>query len=128
MNLDHATIVTGDLNAARHFLCSVVGLSEGPRPPFSFGGCWLYANGRPVIHLIEASAPAHAGSAAPRIDHVALRVNNAKEWTGLLQRMRSNGIPFELGEVPLTGEHQLFADLATSVTIEIVTKPQPLSQ
>ena len=128
MNLDHATIVTNDLNAARHFLCSVVGLSEGPRPPFGCGGGWLYANGRPVIHLIEATASAHAGSATPRIDHVALRVDNAKEWTGLLQRMRSNGIAFELGEVPLTGEHQLFADLAPGVTIEIVTKPQSLSR
>ncbi|MGF6488050.1 hypothetical protein [Pseudomonas frederiksbergensis] len=56
MELDHATIVTGDLEGARRFLCSVVGLSEGPRPPFGVSGYWLYANGQPVIHLIEAAA------------------------------------------------------------------------
>jgi len=38
MKLDHATIVTGDLEGARRFLCSVVGLSEGPRPPFGVSG------------------------------------------------------------------------------------------
>jgi AraC-like DNA-binding protein len=36
--------------------CAILGLSEGPRPPFSVNGQWLYANGHPVIHLIEEPA------------------------------------------------------------------------
>jgi AraC-like DNA-binding protein len=56
VNLPHATIVTRDLESARRFLCAIVGLSEGPRPALGLSGHWLYANGQPVIHLIEGPA------------------------------------------------------------------------
>jgi catechol 2,3-dioxygenase-like lactoylglutathione lyase family enzyme len=124
MKLDHATIVTGDLESALRFLCSIVGLCEGPRPPFGAKGHWLYANGQPVIHLIGASS---AESGSPRIDHVGLRVGTAQEWSALLDRMRCSGIPFELSEVPLSGECQLFITVAPGVVIELVTDQQPLT-
>jgi catechol 2,3-dioxygenase-like lactoylglutathione lyase family enzyme len=38
MHLDHATIVTADLDATRRFFVDVVGLEEGTRPPFGVGG------------------------------------------------------------------------------------------
>jgi catechol 2,3-dioxygenase-like lactoylglutathione lyase family enzyme len=124
MKLDHATIVTGDLEAARSFLSSVIGLSEGPRPPFGVGGHWLYANGQPVIHLIEAATAPSARPASPRIDHVGLRVNTAQEWSALLERMRLSGVSYQLHEVPLTGERQLFVAMAPGVVIELVTDQQ----
>jgi catechol 2,3-dioxygenase-like lactoylglutathione lyase family enzyme len=124
MKLDHATIVTGNLEAARSFLCSIIGLSEGPRPPFGVRGYWLYASGQPVIHLIEAGTALPARPATPRIDHVGLRID-AQEWSGLLERLRLSGVPFELGEVPLTGERQLFVAMAPSVVIELVTDLNP---
>jgi catechol 2,3-dioxygenase-like lactoylglutathione lyase family enzyme len=122
MKLDHATIVTRDLESARNFLCSIVGLSDGPRPPFRVGGYWLYADGRPVIHLVEATRPALEGKTSPRIDHVALRIDDAAEWAALLDRIRSNSVPYELAEVPLAGELQLFVSLAPSVVVEFVTR------
>jgi len=79
MELDHATIVTRDLESARDFLSGIVGLSDGPRPPFQAGGYGLYADGRPVIHLVEATRPAFEGKASVRIDHVALRIDDATE-------------------------------------------------
>lgn len=124
MKLDHATIVTGNLEAARRFLSSIIGLSEGPRPPFGRAGHWLYANDQPVIHLIEAGTALPAQRAAPRIDHVGLRIN-AAEWSGLLERLRLSGVPYELGEVPLTGECQLFVAMAPGIVIELVTDRQP---
>jgi catechol 2,3-dioxygenase-like lactoylglutathione lyase family enzyme len=127
MKLDHATIVTGDLEAARSFLCSIVGLSEGPRPPFSIAGYWLYADGEPAVHLIEAPDAPDAISArqtSPHIDHVGLRVNTAHEWSELLERLRLSGVPYELSEVPLTGECQLFVAMAPGVVIEFVTDQQ----
>ena len=45
MKLDHATIVTTNLEATRNFFCNVAGLTEGKRPPFSIRGYWLYARG-----------------------------------------------------------------------------------
>ena len=125
MKLDHATIVTGDLEAARRFLCSVVGLSEGPRPPFGFPGHWLYANGRPVIHLIGTEVPVSVRPAPPRIDHVGLRIHSAQEWAVLLERLRLSGVPFELSEGPLPGERQLFVALAPDVVIELITDQPP---
>jgi catechol 2,3-dioxygenase-like lactoylglutathione lyase family enzyme len=124
MKLDHTTIVTGDLEAARSFLCSIVGLSEGPRPPFSIGGHWLYADGQPVVHLIEAPDATSARRTSPRIDHVGLRVDTAEEWSALLERMRVSGVSYDLTEVPLTGERQLFVAMAPGVVIELVTDRQ----
>ena len=124
MKLDHATIVTADLEGARRFLCSVVGLSEGPRPPFGFNGHWLYADGQPVIHLIGAAPGSSARPACPRIDHVAFRVNTVQEWSALLERVRFSGVPYELGEAPLSSERQLFVAMAPCVVIELVTDHQ----
>ena len=125
MKLDHATIVTGDLEGARRFLCSVVGLSEGLRPPFGFNGHWLYANGQPVIHLIETGTALTARPASPRIDHVGFRVNTVQEWSALHERVRLSGFRDELSEAPLSGERQLFVAMAPGVVIEVVSAQQP---
>ncbi|MFM0734163.1 VOC family protein [Paraburkholderia sediminicola] len=128
MQLDHATIVTADLDTARRFFVDVVGLTEGARPPFSIDGYWLYANGRPVIHLINATVPAIAGRAAPRIDHIAFRLESADEWQALLQRLHAADMPYQLAEVPQMGpqpaELQLFVALAPGVVVEFVTAPR----
>lgn len=121
MNLDHATIVTAELEAARRFFVDVAGLVDGPRPPFGIGGYWLYAAGRPVIHLVDSTAPASAGRAAPRIDHVAFRLESAAEWQALLQRLRAARVDYQLAEVPQAGELQLFVALAPGVVVEFVT-------
>jgi len=121
MHLDHATIVTADLAAARRFFVDVVGLAEGARPPFRIDGHWLYAAGGPVIHLLDATEPAPAGRAAPRIDHIAFRVGSAAEWRALLSRLRAGEVSHQLAEVPLSGERQLFVGLAPGVVVEFVT-------
>jgi catechol 2,3-dioxygenase-like lactoylglutathione lyase family enzyme len=128
MKLDHATIITRNLEAARSFLCSIIGLREGPRPPFSVSGYWLYANGQPVVHLIEADTTPSARPvrpAAARIDHVGLRVNTVQEWSALLERIRPSGIPYEISEVPTTGERQLFVAMEPGIVIEVVIDEQP---
>jgi catechol 2,3-dioxygenase-like lactoylglutathione lyase family enzyme len=121
MYLDHATIVTPDLEGARRFFVDVVGLTEGRRPPFGIGGYWLYANDRPAIHLIDATLPGHAGRAVPRIDHIAFRIDTDAEWQALRQRLRSADVPHQLAEVPLAGETQLFVALGAGVVVEFVT-------
>ncbi|PZR50064.1 VOC family protein [Paraburkholderia fungorum] len=128
MQLDHATIVTADLDAARRFFVDVVGLTQGARPPFSIDGYWLYANGRPLIHLIDATVAAQVGRVAPRIDHIAFRLESADEWQALLQRLHTTDTPYQLAEVPQMGpqqaELQLFVALAPGVVIEFVTALQ----
>ncbi|MEC5404887.1 VOC family protein [Paraburkholderia sp. MPAMCS5] len=130
MQLDHATIVTADLDAAWRFFVDVAGLTEGPRPPVSVDGYWLYADGRAVVHLIRAtSTPATSAatpaSAAPRIDHVAFRLDSATEWQALLARLGATGVEYQRAQVPpmapQRAEAQIFVALAPGVVVEFVT-------
>jgi catechol 2,3-dioxygenase-like lactoylglutathione lyase family enzyme len=43
--MDHFTILTDDLPATLAFYEEFLGLKPGARPPFSFPGAWLYAEG-----------------------------------------------------------------------------------
>ena len=125
MQLDHATIVTADLDTARRFFVDIAGLTEGPRPPFSVDGYWLYANGRAVLHLIAATSAAMSGRTTPRIDHIAFRLESTTEWQALLNRLEAAGVGYQTARVPQTdaqaAEQQLFVVLAPGVVIEFVT-------
>ncbi|MFL6641353.1 MAG: VOC family protein [Paraburkholderia graminis] len=125
MQLDHATIVTADLDAARRFFVDIAGLTQGARPPFSVDGYWLYADGRPVVHLVEATAPDPSLRAAPRIDHIAFRLESAAEWQALLARLRASGVVYRTAQVPPMAPQkaamQIFVALAPGVAIEFVT-------
>ncbi|MEX3948102.1 extradiol dioxygenase [Paraburkholderia sp. EG287B] len=126
MQLDHVTLVTPDLEGTCRFFRDVVGLEDGPRPPFRVDGHWLYAHGRPVIHLVEATGPARlpggaSALVAPRIDHVAFRVAPGIEWRALVERFAAHRVPYQLAEVPASAEVQLFVALAPGVVVEFVT-------
>jgi catechol 2,3-dioxygenase-like lactoylglutathione lyase family enzyme len=120
MKLDHATVVTPDLEAVRRFFCDIVGLAEGERPPFTFEGYWLYQDGKPIIHLVKARSERPPARSSSRIDHIAFRLDET-EWMALAERLRTNRIDYQQGEVPSTGERQLFVTPAPEVTIEFVT-------
>jgi catechol 2,3-dioxygenase-like lactoylglutathione lyase family enzyme len=122
MQLDHVTLVTPDLDAARRFFRDVAGLAEGARPPFRVAGHWFYAGGRPVIHLVDATlAATPVAFVAPRIDHLALRVASADEWLALLDRLHAHCVPYQCADVPASSERQLFVALAPGVVVEFVT-------
>jgi catechol 2,3-dioxygenase-like lactoylglutathione lyase family enzyme len=121
MHLDHATIVTPDLDDTRRLFVDVVGLADGPRPPFGIGGYWLYTDGRPVVHLVASTMSGHPGRPSPRIDHLAFRLDDAQAWQALLARLEAAGVAYQAADVPLSGEVQLFVALAPSVVIEFVT-------
>ncbi|MEX3918837.1 VOC family protein [Paraburkholderia sp. BR10872] len=126
MQLDHVTLVTPDLEGTCRFFRDIVGLEDGTRPPFRVGGHWLYANGRPVTHLVEATEAARlpGGSSAlvaPRIDHVAFRVAPGVEWRALVERLAARRVQYQLAEVPASAEVQLFVALAPGVVVEFVT-------
>src|SRR5260221_10647613 len=52
--VDHSSTRTLALEASRRFSTEVIGLKEGPRPPFDFPGYWLYS-GEPPADLQNAS-------------------------------------------------------------------------
>ena len=65
------------LDQLRDFYCEVVGLTVGPRPPFSSYGHWLYIKEHDVLHLSELTngsfSIAHAHTT---FDHAAFRASD----------------------------------------------------
>jgi extradiol dioxygenase family protein len=126
MHLDHISIVAADCADLRSFFVEIVGMQEGARPTFRIGGHWLYLDGRPILHLIErpvTQANTTASDVKPsippaRIDHMALRLDNAVEWQTLLQRLNDRQIPYQLAEIPSSQQLQLFVTPVPAVTVE----------
>ena len=94
------------LHELRNFYCDVVGLVEGPRPPFRSFGHWLYAGDRPILHLTEASTDEglEVGGAST-FDHAAFSCTGRKQYEHGLSEM---GISYEVSVVPQTTQVQLF--------------------
>src|SRR5262245_43919492 len=53
--LDHYNVSTRRLGDTVRFYEDILGLVNGPRPPFDFPGAWLYSEGHPVLHLNDIS-------------------------------------------------------------------------
>lgn len=121
MQFDHATIVTADVDGTRAFFEEIAGLSTGPRPPFGVDGYWLYLADQPVVHVVRATVPAQVGRAAPRIDHIALRVKDGNEWSQLLDRLQRFKTRYQLTHVPLSDETQLSVPIAPGLNVEFIT-------
>lgn len=121
MKIDHATIVTPQLEAVRLFFCDIVGLTVGERPPFSFEGYWLYHEGKAVIHLIKTNSERPLAKTPSRIDHIAFRVDDDLHWRQLIARLQAGAMEYQSSTVPVTGERQLFVVPTPGVMIEFVT-------
>jgi catechol 2,3-dioxygenase-like lactoylglutathione lyase family enzyme len=95
--LDHVNLRTSNLAAMTRFYCSVLGLRLGARPPFTFGGAWLYCGERPVVHLVEVSSPPKPGGALG-LEHFAFAANDFDE---LLSHLSAAGVEYRVSK--LTG-------------------------
>ena len=94
------------LETLRRFYVEVIGLEEGPRPPFRSHGHWLYAGGRDVLHLTEAAADEiRATGITTTLDHVAFRCTDPE---AMQARLRRHGIDYALETVPAAAQMQLF--------------------
>lgn len=94
------------LDELRQFYCEVVGLGEGPRPPFRSFGYWLYAGGKPVLHLSEAQpSETRPLGAASTFDHAAF---SCKDRAAYEQALAARGIEYRVAHVPETRQVQVF--------------------
>jgi len=114
--LDHVTLRTGNLEGAKAFFETVLGLEEGYRPAFSFPGYWLYANGEPIVHLIPGLG-GPVDRAGETIDHVAFRLDDHQAMRLKLDRL---SIPYSPMDLPELGERRLFIRTPTGVLLELV--------
>lgn len=105
------------LDELHAFYTRVVGLEDGPRPPFARFGYWLYANGQDIVHLIEASPDEQrATHTRTVIDHIAFRCAAPEETKARLDRL---GIPYKVTTVPLTGQLQFVLQDPAGNTVEL---------
>ncbi len=105
--LDHINLRASRelMEVLRDFYRDIVGLRQGPRPPFDSFGYWLYAGDQPVVHLSEARSNAPLAGAPTVYDHAAFRCSDRPAFEALL---REKGIDYRVAEVPLTKQVQIF--------------------
>jgi catechol 2,3-dioxygenase-like lactoylglutathione lyase family enzyme len=115
--LDHFNIRTRKLGDTVRFYEEVLDLKKGDRPNFAFPGAWMYSEGKPVVHLVDISEtdePQKPDSGV--VHHVAFA---SQDMTGMKQRLKSKGLPFDVREVPGVDVWQIFVTDPNGVMIEL---------
>lgn len=133
--LDHFTIRTKQWAETAEFYEHVIGLVPGPRPEFSFPGRWMYAAGRPLLHIASVQGDPDElerylgdkpdGYGSGSLDHVSLRCEGLEQ---VQVRLQSMGIAFRERVIPQIAEHQLFLEDPNGITIEMIFDHVPGSR
>ncbi|MET0225067.1 MAG: VOC family protein [Dokdonella sp.] len=103
----------------RAFYRDIVGLSDGPRPPFRSRGYWLYAGGRDVLHLTITADEDNRHGQPERsgwFDHIAWACTDAD---AIRARLDAAAIPYDVGEVPGSRQLQMFLTDPAGVGVEL---------
>jgi catechol 2,3-dioxygenase-like lactoylglutathione lyase family enzyme len=99
VTLDHVNIRTAHVEELAAFYAAVLDLARGPRPAFPFAGAWLYSDGRPIVHLVDAGAQALTAAQPEelRISHFAFRATGLEAFLARLQRL---GVSCRVARLP----------------------------
>jgi len=112
--MNHFTVLSDDLDATRKFYGALMGLKEGPRPPFKFPGIWYYAGKDPILHVI-------AGRKLPDdpagvLDHMAF---TAHDLPATAAKLKKEGVEYDLRRQPGTEQWQLFCKDPNGAVVEL---------
>ena len=125
--MDHFNILTDDLPATLAFYEEFLDLRPGARPPFSFPGAWLYADGGrgkdPILHVVAGKDRKRLVKGV--IDHMAFYGSGLGET---VSKLKARGIAYELRRLPEYGTWQLFFHDPNNAKVEIDfdrTEPAP---
>jgi len=126
MHLDHITIRTRDLVGTKDFFLKVFDqLEERGRPKAikRIPGHWLYADDKPIVHLIGSHGSGFDG-APEAFDHVGLRLEGYSTFRAKLDRL---GIPYSMMDLPELDERRLFFRTPSGLLLETVfTEAMPI--
>ncbi len=114
--MNHFTILTDDLAATLAFYQEHLGLKSGPRPPFTFPGAWLYADGgdEAILHVIAGRERRELVKGV--IDHMAF---TGRGLAATVAKLKARGIAYELRKLPAYGTWQLFFYDPNGAKVEI---------
>lgn len=128
MHLDHITVRTRDLPGTKAFFLSVfVELEERPRPKAiqCIRGHWLYADGKPIVHLIGSNGRGMDG-AGEAFDHVGIHLDGYADFRAKLESL---GIRYSTMDLPELEERRLFFRTPSGPLLEAVFhEPMPNAQ
>ncbi|MBI1282706.1 MAG: glyoxalase [Thiobacillus sp.] len=116
-SLLHAGLLVSDLERARAFYESVLGLQRHPRPELPYPGAWYDLGGGQQLHLMALPNP-DAGAARPehggRDRHVALGV---RDLAALKRRLDAAGVKYTASQ---SGRAALFCRDPDANALEFV--------
>jgi catechol 2,3-dioxygenase-like lactoylglutathione lyase family enzyme len=117
---NHFTILTDDLPATLDFYAEFLVLRPGARPPFTFPGAWLYADGGndPILHIVAGRDRKDLVKGV--LDHMAY---TGKDLAGTVAKLKAKGISYELRRLPEYRTWQLFFFDPNNAKIEIDFDP-----
>jgi catechol 2,3-dioxygenase-like lactoylglutathione lyase family enzyme len=116
--MNHFTILTDDLDPTLAFYKEHLNLAPGARPPFTFPGAWLYADGGkgkdPILHIVAGKPKASLVKGV--IDHMAF---TGQDLAGAVAKLKSRSVEYELRRLPSYGTWQLFFHDPNGAKVEI---------
>jgi len=125
--MNHFTILTDDLPVTLAFYEEHLDLKPGARPPFTFPGAWLYADGGrgkdPILHIVAGKEKKRLVKGV--IDHMAF---SGSGLARVVAKLKARGIDYELRRLPAYGTWQLFFHDPNDAKIEIdfdASEPAP---
>ena len=116
--MNHFTVIADDLERTVAFYVDMLGLQQGPRPDLGFAGAWLYAEGRPILH-VYGDRPVPPGVAGV-IDHMAF---SARGLPTVKARFDARGVPYTLKRQAGAGTWQLFCNDPSGAKVELDFDP-----
>ena len=116
--MNHFTVITDKLEETLAFYVELLGLQPGPRPDLGFAGAWLYADGKPILH-VYADRPVPPGRAGV-IDHMAFSARGLSE---VKAKFDARGVPYDLRRQKDSGTWQLFCHDPSGAKVELDFDP-----
>jgi catechol 2,3-dioxygenase-like lactoylglutathione lyase family enzyme len=115
---NHFTILTDDLPATLAFYEAHLNLKPGARPPFTFPGAWLYADGGkgadPILHIVAGVQKERLVKGV--IDHMAF---TGKGLGAAVEKLKQHNVKYDLRQLPGYGTWQLFFFDPNNARVEI---------
>jgi len=118
--LDHYALLSSDAERTTRFYVDVVGLSVGERPELSFPGIWLYADDRPIVHVILGKDIRSNETGA--VDHLAFVADG--DVDAAEERLKAHGIAYSRRTIERTGVVQMFFRDPDNVGVELNFAPR----
>ena len=112
--MNHFTVIAENLEQTLQFYVGVLGLEQGHRPDLGFAGAWLYAGGKPILH-VYADRPIPPGVTGV-IDHMAFSARGLRE---VKARFDARGLKYDLRQQTGSGTWQLFSFDPNGAKVEL---------